>query len=411
MKVVLVNHSDSLGGASVVTYRLMEALIAQGVDARMLVVKKSTGSPYVAEAAGRFAGRMAFLAEHMRIFMRNGFDRSTLFKISTATDGLPLHRHPWVREADVVALNWVNQGMLSLKEIGRLARIRPVVWTMHDMWCATGVCHHAGTCDGYLDRCGHCPLIKGGRVKRDLSRVTWMRKSGLYSSSEIRFVAVSNWLAERCRHSSLLSHMPVSVIPNAFPVEDFPPSARTAEGGRRRIIMGAARLDDPIKGLPFAVEALNILADSCPGLAERAEAVFFGAVRDPEAFSELRFPHRLLGGLSGRDELARAYAGADVVLSTSLYETLPGTVIEGMAAGCVPVATNRGGQGDIIDHLSTGYLAQAGSARDIAEGLRWALCSATVTPEELHGHVSARFSAESVAGRYIGLFNEMLKIR
>ncbi len=55
MKVVLVNHSDSLGGASVVTYRLMEALIAQGVDARMLVVKKSTGSPYVAEAAGRFA--------------------------------------------------------------------------------------------------------------------------------------------------------------------------------------------------------------------------------------------------------------------------------------------------------------------------------------------------------------------
>ncbi len=104
---------------------------------------------------------MAFLAEHMRIFMRNGFDRSTLFKISTATDGLPLHRHPWVREADVVALNWVNQGMLSLKEIGRLARIRPVVWTMHDMWCATGVCHHAGTCDGYLDRCGHRPLIKG----------------------------------------------------------------------------------------------------------------------------------------------------------------------------------------------------------------------------------------------------------
>ena len=139
MKVVLVNHSDSLGGASVVTYRLMEALIAQGVDATNHQEKKSTGSPNVAEAAGRFAGRMAFLAEHMRIFMRNGFDRSTLFKISTATDGLPLHRHPWVREADVVALNWVNQGMLSLKEIGRLARIRPVVWTMHDMWCATGL--------------------------------------------------------------------------------------------------------------------------------------------------------------------------------------------------------------------------------------------------------------------------------
>ena len=107
MKVVLVNHSDSLGGASVVTYRLMEALIAQGVDARMLVVKKSTGSPYVAEAAGRFAGRMEFLDEHMRIFMGNGFDSSTLFKISTATDGLPLHQHTLVQETVVVALNLV----------------------------------------------------------------------------------------------------------------------------------------------------------------------------------------------------------------------------------------------------------------------------------------------------------------
>ena len=66
MKVVLVNHSDSLGGASVVTYRLMEALIAQGVDARMLVVKKSTGSPYVAEGGGGGAGRWAVIAVHLR---------------------------------------------------------------------------------------------------------------------------------------------------------------------------------------------------------------------------------------------------------------------------------------------------------------------------------------------------------
>ena len=36
MKVVLINHSDTLGGASVVTARLASALRAEGVDARML---------------------------------------------------------------------------------------------------------------------------------------------------------------------------------------------------------------------------------------------------------------------------------------------------------------------------------------------------------------------------------------
>ena len=37
MKVVIVNKSDSTGGAAVVSYRLMEALCDAGVDARMHV--------------------------------------------------------------------------------------------------------------------------------------------------------------------------------------------------------------------------------------------------------------------------------------------------------------------------------------------------------------------------------------
>ena len=41
MKVTIVNHSDVVGGASMVSLRLMEALQAEGVDARMLVMKQS----------------------------------------------------------------------------------------------------------------------------------------------------------------------------------------------------------------------------------------------------------------------------------------------------------------------------------------------------------------------------------
>ena len=39
-KVVLVNHSDTLGGAAIVTFRLMQALRQIGVDARMVVLRK-----------------------------------------------------------------------------------------------------------------------------------------------------------------------------------------------------------------------------------------------------------------------------------------------------------------------------------------------------------------------------------
>lgn len=41
MKIVIINHSDSRGGASVVSMRLLEALVAAGEDVSMLVVHKA----------------------------------------------------------------------------------------------------------------------------------------------------------------------------------------------------------------------------------------------------------------------------------------------------------------------------------------------------------------------------------
>ena len=78
MKVTLVNHSDIVGGASVVSLRLLEALRAQGVDARM-IVNKASGQKrnYISEIGG-IKGKATFLAERLRIFANNGLDRSNL---------------------------------------------------------------------------------------------------------------------------------------------------------------------------------------------------------------------------------------------------------------------------------------------------------------------------------------------
>lgn len=412
MKVTLVNHSDTLGGASVVTYRLMEALCRAGVDARMLVVRRATDDSRVALAGNALTRKAAFIAEHLRIVAGNGFSRRNLFKISIASDGLPLHRHPWIKDADVVALNWVNQGMLSLRGIRRIAAMgKPVVWTMHDMWCMTGVCHHAGDCEGFLRDCGNCPLIKDGKDARDMSRSTFRRKERLYDRVSLHFVAVSHWLASRAKDSALLRDEDVCVIPNAFPVAEFPltPSLSRAElglpEGKRLIVMGAARLDDPIKGLPVAVEALNILADKgCD-----AVAVFYGAMRDPAALDGLRLPHISLGTISDRRRLASLYAHADAVISTSQYETLPGTLIEGMAAGCVSVTFGRGGQADIVDHLDTGYIARYGDPVDFASGIEFALGCADEDRDRRSATVAERFSDDAVASEYIDLFNRLLQ--
>lgn len=413
MKVTLICNSDLLGGASIVTYRLMQALNREGIDARMLVYTKLTEDPAVSIVGTRTVRGAMFLWERGIIYLANGMNRKNLFKVSVANTGYPLHTHPWIKDADIVVLSWINQGLLSLKGVRKIAALgKPIVWTMHDMWNLTGICHHACDCRRYIERCGCCPLL-GSHKEDDLSRRTWERKEHLYDTTEIHFVAVSHWLADRCVESMLLENQDITVIPNAVPVDSFFTSTahRLTDFGidysRNLILMGAARLDDSIKGLPYAIDALNYLFDNHPEVARKSQVVFFGDLRHPEVLDNVRFPHVWTGRINDPKLLRILFANAKVVLSSSLYETLPGTLIEGQASGCLPVTFGRGGQTDIVTHLKDGYIAQYLNPVSLAEGLRWALAQ-NPDRQALHESVRARFSAAEVARRYIDLFNRIL---
>lgn len=411
IKAVFINHSDTAGGASVVAMRLIKALGGHDVDARMLVMDKASNSLRVSEVGPRWRRRLSFLAEHADIYRKNGHDRDTLFRISTAKYGLPLHRHEWIREADVVVLNWVNQGMISLDEIRRIhAMDKPIVWIMHDMWNATGVCHYTDGCERYNEGCGNCPLLGPKAAACDLSAKTFERKRRLYADVPIRFVAVSNRLAEVARRSPLMADVDLRVIPNAFPVHEFathPALTRRQLGlpeGKRLVVMGAARLDDPVKDLPLAIETLNRV--TTPDVA----AVFYGAIRNPEALSALRIDHVALGPVANPEHIKSIMAHAEVVLSTSKWETLPGTLVEGLAAGAVAVTTGNGGQVDIVVDDTLGRIVEA-SAASLAGALDEAFAIARTTGDEgrrnRHAAIASLFDADRIARRYADLFESL----
>jgi len=414
MKIALICKSDATGGAAVVTFRLMNALRAKGIDARMIVAEKRTDSPWVIKAAPDYKIKSAFIRERLKIYMANGFNRSTLFQVDTASVGLPLHHIPFIKDADVICLNWINQGLMSLRGIRKLAALgKPIVWTMHDMWNMTGICHHAGYCLGFLSpdgTCRRCPLLTGKVSCKTMARKIWKAKKKLYDNAHIRFVAVSNWLAESARKSSLMKDAGITVIPNAFPIKETTTGASSAP--LKRIIFGAARIDDPIKGHETLVKATRILKNKYPEEAGSLELVTFGSLKNPEALKDVAIAHTHLGRISPQ-EIKEVYSSGIAVVSTSEWETLPGTLIEGQAWGCVPVTLNHGGQPDIIDHLRTGYLApwsdsEEERASSIADGIIWASHNAHRLKEEMQKSVRDRFSEEAVAKSYIRLFENCL---
>lgn len=385
MKIALLTTSAVIGGAAIASARLADALRACGQEVTVFTLDDR-----------RRERTLPFLAERGEIFAANGLNRTHLFKVSTASFG----RRGLVEEVlsmapDVIALGWINQGLLSLGQIRELGSHGiPLVWVMHDMWNLTGICHHSLGCNRYTAECGNCPLIsKPLRGAGDLSHRVWKRKASLYRNVPVRFVAVSHWLADLSRRSKLLRDNPPAVIPNVFPMDNF----HIGDKEPGLIVMGAARLDDPIKGLHHAVNALNRLAGH-----PTAHVSFFGELRNPDALKGLKIPYQYLGSLPEAD-VAALMSKAQAVLSSSLYENLPTTLIEGQASGAMPVSFDRGGQVDIIDHHHSGYLAPFGDEAALARGLEWAL-EGSVAPETLRAEAERKFSANAVAGRMLSLF-------
>lgn len=411
-RMVFLSTEGTKGGAAIVTARLVEALRLAGTDARMLVGRNCGPQPWMAEAGG-IRRPLAKLAERGEIFLANGFDRADLWKVSTGRFGADVCSHPWVREADVVVIGWICQGFLSLSDISRLCRSgKRVVWWMHDLWCATGICHLPGDCPRFEGECGDCPLLHRMASRNDLSHRVWERKKRIFSGSGIRFLAVSQWQKQMALRSSLLGGENIEVLPHAFPVEEYEVQVEASalperlsfladEPDVKWIVMGAARLDDPVKNLPAAIESLNLFASGYPDEASHCKVVFFGGLRDADALRGLAMPYHHAGTLNS-DELKYLYASATVVLSTSHFETMGATLMEGMAAGATPVTFGRGGQGDIVTHGVNGYIADYGSAASVAA----CLVKAVATPfprAAQHASVEERFSAGAVVSRFLSL--------
>ena len=168
MRVLIVNTSEKMGGAAVAARRLMEALNNHGVKTKMLVRDKQTDSLTVVGLQGKWRQQWCFLWERLVIFCHLRFCKKHLFEIDIANTGTDITRLPEFQEADVIHLHWINQGMLSLGGIRKILRSgKPVVWTMHDIWPATAICHLTLGCDLFKTCCHHCKYLQEGSSVND----------------------------------------------------------------------------------------------------------------------------------------------------------------------------------------------------------------------------------------------------
>ncbi|UKK50527.1 glycosyltransferase family 4 protein [Prevotella sp. E13-17] len=417
MKVLIVNTSEKTGGAAVAANRLMTSLNNYGVKAKMLVRDKQTQDISVVGLKGKLSKRWYFLWERFVVFCQLHFKREHLFEIDLANAGTDITRLPEFEEADIIHLHWINQGFLSLNVIGKILRSgKPVVWTMHDMWPATALCHLTLGCTNFRTGCMNCKYLPGGGSKHDLSARVWKHKQAMLEKGNITFVTCSKWLEQEAKSSALLQGQTITSIPNPIDVNTFSPGSReeacVAEGlptDKRLILFVCQRATNPNKGMQYLVDACRKLADEKPEMKANTGVVILGGHAD-EVAQQLPFAAYPMGYVSDRQRIVRIYRAASMFVLPSLSENLPNTIMEAMACGVPCLGFRVGGIPEEIDHLKNGYVADYRSVDDLAKGIDWILNKAdrALLSNEAVKKVHHHYATQQVMVRYIEVYQQVL---
>ena len=414
MRVLIVNTSERTGGAAVAANRLMKALNNNGAKAKMLVRDKETDALTVVPLPHSPRLRWHFLWERLVVFCRLHFSRQHLFEVDIANAGSDVTNLPEFQEADVIHLHWINQGMLSLKGIQKILQSgKPVVWTMHDIWPATALCHVTLGCERFTTQCENCRLLSGGGSSNDFSTTVWRRKQRMLAGGSIYFVACSRWLESEAKRSALLKGQKITSIPNPIDTRIYKvgnkQEARQRLGlplDKKLILFASQRVTNVNKGMDYLIEACQQLQ-----LADTAVVILGGHAE--EVVSQLSLEAYPLGYVNEEQRIVDVYQAVDVFVLPSLSENLPNTIMEAMACGVPCVGFKVGGIPEEIDHRRNGYVAEYRHAEDLAQGIRWILSEADY--EKLSQNavqkVMQNYSQQSVALKYLDVYHQAQAFR
>lgn len=416
MRVLIINTSERMGGAAIAANRLMDALRNNGIKAKMLVRDKQTDQISVIGLKKSWWKVWQFIWERIVIWKANKFKKHNLFAVDIANTGTDITSLPEFQQADVIHLHWINQGMLSLTDIERILNSgKPVVWTMHDMWPCTAICHHARECDKYQKECKCCPYLLHGGHEKDLSNKIFHLKKEIYKIAPITFITCSKWLKGRAIPSKLLEGHTIIDIPNPINTNLFKPRNKqdarikcNLPTDKKLILFGSAKITDKRKGIDYFIESCKWLAEKYPNLKEKIGIVVYGK-NSEQLVPLLPFNVYSLSYISNEKELVNIYNAVDIYVTPSLEENLPNTIMEAMACGVPCVGFNVGGIPEMIDHLHNGYVADYKSAEDFANGIHWVLTEGDyeTLSEEASRKVTTCYSEGTIAKKYIEVYNKI----
>ena len=279
-------------------------------------------------------------ALHTRVFGRQGYASKHATKRLIG----------WIKKIkpDVVHLhnlhsNCINFNMLTDYLAG--ADIATVI-TMHDCWYFTGKCTHYAPygCERWQKECGNCPALKK-EVKSwlfDRTRATLLdRTAHLNAIPRLTLVGASSWIAGQAQKSRIKGAV-VEVALNGVDTTLFVPHASDF-----RQNAGIAQDEFVVLGMSNKWADVQNVERARQLILQNADKRFVLLGAEGKVFADLKNATVIERHL-GRQELADAYACADVFVNLTHADTLPTVNMEALCCGTPVVTFDVGGSPELV---------------------------------------------------------------
>lgn len=397
MNILQIGTNDIVGGAASVSWLLKKELEKRGYIMPMFVSDKKSKDIDVFKIPQQ-------LNKYFQMLLSNDIDFSKTDWILDTKE---------FKDADIIHLHNLHGWYFNLKTLEKMSKLKPIVWTLHDMWAMTPHCAHSYDCelkDGFYQ----CMSLNS------YPRITWNNenylsgcKKNIYDNSKLNLVVPSLWLKNKVKES-VLKDKDIDLIyngidENIFNISDKINARQELEISlNKKVILflsdGGKR--NEFKGWNFIEKVVEEFKDD--------NNVLFLCVGGKETAKDKKYNNLLyISKISDKKVLAKYFSASDIFLYPSLADNCPLVVLEAMACGVPIVTFNTGGIPELVTHLDNGYIAKYKDFLDLINGVNYILNLDDRALEDIKNKsrmkVVTNFTVNKMASQYEELYAKILK--
>lgn len=422
INILQIGTGDKGGGAFAVSYNLKKELEKLGHTTSMFVGQKRSTDNNVFLIKKR-SKTLDFLSKLIKKNLETYLNHRSRYLIANDIDFFKSDKILKTKEfknADIVHCHNLHGNFFKLKTLQKISKLKPLVWTLHDMCALTGHCAWARNADGskecqkWQSECKNCPFLNVYQpLAWDNSKYLFNKKKEIYDNSKLNIVPVSNWLNQKLKKSILKNHHTV-LIHNGINDKIFkpydkqvirkelniPPNKKViifiSKGGKNNIRKGWQYNEKIIK---YYKNNKNILFLCVGGNKEDKKY-------NNEQIKYIEF-------ISDESQLAKYYAASDIFLFTSLAENFPLVILEAMSTGLPIVSFDVGGVCEAVIHKKNGYIAKYRNLDDLINGVKYILNLSEKENKEISKNsiikVQNYFTLDIMIRKYLDLYKKILE--